>query len=849
MLTSGGRREPVIMASPKDRTDPSHPLAWLGACRVLDLTDERGLLAGHLLAQLGADVIQVEPIGGSPARRVPPFDDTPHGEGTSLYWSAYAAGKRGIALALEQPQGRDSLLDLVRHADVLIESAAPGGMAALGLGWNELRQANPRLIHVSITAFGSHGPKAHYADSDLIVWAAAGTLWPHRDQHGVPLRISVPQAFHQASIDAAGGALMALLARGDDGSGQHVDVSAQASCTLCTLSSHLAMAVGHTDFSALGGVQTRKLLDLSGSGARTRKTKWQVADGLVEMHIGMGTAAGRYANALFKWLVDLGNCPQEFAGWDWVLIPDRVMSGELTASDLDRARAYVADAIAPFSKAQILQIAQERGLLMAPVMTAEDLLASPQFSARGLFAHVNGDTQGPTLPQPFAPGCGTGPVHLRRAPTLGEHNTAIFTELAGRSANDDAFAEQPRPIPQAALAGLKVLDLAWVVAGPLVGRALADFGATVIRVESRERIDTARVMGPFPNAQFDNQRSLLFENCNANKLGITLDLGRQQAREVVRDLVGWADVVIESFMPGQMARFGLDYQELKTINPALIMLSSSLMGQTGPNSRMAGFGNIGGALSGFQYLVGQPGALPIGTYGPFTDYVAPRFGLMALLAALVRRQQAGEGCHLDISQVEAAVALLAPQLLDWHVNGRIAKTLGNRSAEHAPSGVFPALGDDRWVAIVARNDRDWQRLARLIGGDALIADGRFGDLASRKRHEDELEACVSGWTRQFEAEVLERLLQGHDIPAHVVAATDDIIKDSQLLARNHIIRLPHPLMGETVFDAARYQLSETPARYDRPAPHFGRDTAHVLRDILGYDTDRIEALAAAGALR
>ena len=421
------------MALPKDRADPMQTGGWLGDCRVLDLTDERGLLAGHLLAQLGAEVIQVEPTGGSPARRVAPFDETPDGKGASLFWSAYAAGKRGITLALEQPQGRKLLLDLVREADILIESATPGAMAGLGLGHDQLRAANPRLIHVSITAFGSKGPKADYVDSDLIVWAAAGALSPHRDHHGVPLRISVPQAFHQAAIDAVGGALIALLARGDSGSGQHVDVSAQASCTLCTLSSHLAMAVGHADFSALGGVQTRKLLDLSGSGARTRKSKWQVADGLVEMHIGMGSAAGHYANALFAWLRELGTCPEEFSGWDWVSIPERLMSGELTADDLNRARAYVAEALAPFTKAQILQIAQERGLLMAPVMTAEDLLASPHFAARGLFGHLCGDARAPVLPHPFAPGCGAGPFTLRPAPALGEHNLAIFTHLAGLS--------------------------------------------------------------------------------------------------------------------------------------------------------------------------------------------------------------------------------------------------------------------------------------------------------------------------------------------------------------------------------------------------------------------------------
>ena len=265
---------------------PSPGAGFLAPYRVLDLTDERGLLAGHLLAQLGAKVIQVEPPGGSSAREMDPLDDRPAGQ-NSLFWDAYAAGKRGIVLALDQAEGRDQLLRLVARTDILIESARPGEMRALGLDYETLRAVNPRLIHVSITAFGSTGPKANYADADLVIWASSGGLEPHRTPDGLPLRISVPQAFHQASLDAAAGALVALLARGEDGPGQHVDVSAQESCTLCTLSSHVAAAVGHTDFQPRGGVQSKKLLDLSGSGARTRKTKWEVLDGLVEMHTGM----------------------------------------------------------------------------------------------------------------------------------------------------------------------------------------------------------------------------------------------------------------------------------------------------------------------------------------------------------------------------------------------------------------------------------------------------------------------------------------------------------------------------------------------------------------------------------
>jgi crotonobetainyl-CoA:carnitine CoA-transferase CaiB-like acyl-CoA transferase len=401
---------------------------------------------------------------------------------------------------------------------------------------------------------------------------------------------------------------------------------------------------------------------------------------------------------------------------------------------------------------------------------------------------------------------------------------------------------------RSALQGLKVLDLAWVVAGPLVGRALADFGATVIRVESSKRVDTARVLGPFPNGEFDNQASVGFEGCNANKFGITLDLGRQEARGVVRDLAVWADVVIESFLPGQMARFELDYPRLKAISSRLIMLSSSLTGQTGPTAQLAGFGNIGAALSGLTQIVGREGEKPIGPYGPYTDYVAPRFGLLALLAALDRRRRTGEGCHLDISQVEGAVTFLAPQVLDYQANGRIAKCQGNRDDHFAPNGVFRTKEKDRWVAITARDDAEWHALAMLIGGPALVEDGRLADLASRKQREDELEVIIEAWTIHHDAFEVERLLQAAGVPAHIAATSADIIADPQLKAIGSFVRLPHPRFGETVFDAARTRLSETPARYERPAPTFGRDNEHVLHEILGYSQDRISALHDTGVL-
>lgn len=403
-------------------------------------------------------------------------------------------------------------------------------------------------------------------------------------------------------------------------------------------------------------------------------------------------------------------------------------------------------------------------------------------------------------------------------------------------------------VGNAPLAGLKVLDLAWVVAGPLIGRTLADFGATVVRVESSKRVETARMMGPFPGGKSDVQQSVLFENCNANKYGLSLDLSKPEARAVALELACWADVVIESFMPGQMAKFGLGYERLSTLNPGLIMVSTSLMGQTGPYAQFSGYGNLGAALAGYQMLVGHPGELPIGPFGPYTDYVGPRFSIVTLLAALDHRRRTGEGCLLDVSQAEAGIAFLAPQIAECAATGRVAAALGNRDPSFAPHGVFRCNAPDGWVAIVARDDAEWRRLAMQVGGEALAADVRFATLPARKQHEDELESLLGTWCAQREAAAIERDLQALGVPAAVVAGTDEFCSDPQLLARGHFVRLPHPLMGESVFENSRCTLSETPARFERTAPTFGRDNAWVLGTLLGYDAARIEALAAAGAL-
>jgi benzylsuccinate CoA-transferase BbsF subunit len=400
------------------------------------------------------------------------------------------------------------------------------------------------------------------------------------------------------------------------------------------------------------------------------------------------------------------------------------------------------------------------------------------------------------------------------------------------------------------LAGLRVLDLTWVVAGPAVGRVLADYGAEVVRVESSTRLDTSRLIGPFHGGTQTPESSALYGDVNAGKLGLTLNLKFEPARDVVRDLVRISDVVVESFSPGVMERWGLGYERLRELNPSVIMLSASLMGQTGPHGGFAGYGNVGAAMSGFQSLVGWPDRPPLGPYGPYSDYVAPRFALVVLLAALDHRARTGEGCCIDVSQTEAAVQFLAPQIADRAATGRVAEAAGNRDPAAAPHGVYPCRDDNSdvggaWVAIAVRDDADWREFARVAG----LPDGeRFATTAQRLARADELDELVAAWTATRTAEEVEALLQSHGIPAHAAVSSMSALADRQLVARGHFVELEHPVFGTTVVQGSRYRLSETPAVVDRPAPTLGRDNDHVLRHILGYDDERIAALGEAGAL-
>jgi benzylsuccinate CoA-transferase BbsF subunit len=361
-------------------------------------------------------------------------------------------------------------------------------------------------------------------------------------------------------------------------------------------------------------------------------------------------------------------------------------------------------------------------------------------------------------------------------------------------------------------------------------------------------------MPPFQNGVIHPENSALYSEWNTGKFGMTVDLRTERGRAIARDLIAWADVVIESYSPGLMQRWGMDYASLAADRPDLIMLSTSINGQTGPLSGLAGYGNIGAALSGFQAIVGWPDGSPIGPFGPYTDYVGPRFSIATLLAAIDRRRRTGLGLHIDVAQVEAGVWLQAPELADNLAAGTVLERLGNADREFAPHGVFPSrpdprTGAGRFVAIAVTTDEQWQALVTVLGRDDLAADPELRTPVGRLARSTELEAAVADWAALRTDAEAEAELQAAGVPAHRSADTTAFCTDPQIEHRGHLITVPHVRHGSTVVEGPRYLLSNCPARVDRGAPVFGQDNHLVLTEFLGYSAEQVDELDAAGVLR
>jgi crotonobetainyl-CoA:carnitine CoA-transferase CaiB-like acyl-CoA transferase len=791
----------------------------LSPYRVLDLCDDRGHLAGHILAQLGADVIAVEPPAGHRSRHEGPFaGDRVDPERSLQHW-AFNRGKRSVVVG-----DATELEPLVEGADLLIECGA------LPVDLDRLAALNPALVIVSITPFGSDGPKADWLATDLTIAAAGGHMGVNGDRDRPPVRMTNRQAWLNASLDAAVASLIALHERQRSGLGQRVDVSAQQSMIVCTQFQMMHALVGAENIRRIaGGVEL---------GEFHVQYVHACLDGQVTVTFLFGQMIGPFTARLFQWMYEEGGCDESLATKDWIGFFGRVVDGTEPASELARGTEAISAFVAKRTKAELLTAALERSLLIAPITTTSDVLALDQLASRNYWEELDGVR----FPGAIAKLSATPLPPLGRPPRLGEHTASVFAEPRR---SPSAPAVSPQPPGSRPLDGVKVLDFMWAFAGPYATRVLADYGATVVKIETSRKTDVLRVVAPFNDDSLSAESGIQYHSLNAGKLGLALDLSRPEARDVVHDLVRWADVVTESFSPRAMRMWGLGYDDLRAVNPDLIMLSSCLMGQTGPMHCYAGFGTMAAAVAGFYPVVGWPDRPPCGPFTAYTDYTSPRFAASVLLAALDLRRRTGQGQYIDFSQLEATLHLLAPELLDDTVNGRIAGRDGNRDRSRAPHGAYPTLGDDRWIAIAIETDEQWRALCAAAGWPEELRDLTGRDRLTRR---DELDSSLAAWTAHHDAETLQTQLQAVGVPAHQVQSSSHCVTDPQLAHRAQFREVPHPVRGATWVEGSPFRLARTPGHPAWGGPMFGQHMPEVLTGILGYDDDKITDLILAGVL-
>jgi crotonobetainyl-CoA:carnitine CoA-transferase CaiB-like acyl-CoA transferase len=393
-----------------------------------------------------------------------------------------------------------------------------------------------------------------------------------------------------------------------------------------------------------------------------------------------------------------------------------------------------------------------------------------------------------------------------------------------------------------ALKGLKVIEVGGYAAGPWIGKVLANFGATVVHIESRDRPDGFRLQyPPYRDGVKGINRSGCFSYFNDSKYAVTLDVKKPGGLELAHRLANWADVLVENMRVGVIDRIGLGYEALKKTNPGLIFMSTCNMGQTGPRAATGGFGSQLSALAGFCGLTGDAGGSPQLLYGPYIDFVAALMGAPLILAALDKRRRTGEGCYIDVSQYECGAFYLSGPLFDYHANGKVVERDSNADPVACPHNAYPCK-DEEWVAASCWNDGEFTRLAEAAGHPEWAEDARFATAEARRENAGALDDLVAAWTGERSAEAAAAALQAMGVRAYPVNTCADLFTDPQLTHRKAWRVRKHPEIDYQAHYFPGFDLSDQPGDVTAPAPVLGQDNEIVFREFLGLGREEYEEL-------
>jgi crotonobetainyl-CoA:carnitine CoA-transferase CaiB-like acyl-CoA transferase len=783
------------------------PLAGL---RVLDMADERAEMCGRLLADLGADVVRLEPPDGAPSRRMPPF-----AAGQSMFFEVRNFNKRSAVVDVSSESGRDRLLDLLNRADVWIETTKPGRLAALGLDPVELSARFPHLIVASITDFGQTGPYRDFEATDDVLAAIGGEIFRSGVVGRPPLLVPGSFAYDVSGVMGAFAMLAAHWQRRHSGRGQHLDFSfleATAQVTDWSLA----------NYSAIAGTGAPYLETRNGSGIVY--TMYPCQDGYVRLII----LSPRQWHAMREWLGD----PEFLKDPHWDSLIGRMSIQE------DILDPMYKELFATMGMSELSAEAQRRGIVMTPVMHPRAVLEAEHFRSRGSFSDVGlaGGAVG-KMASGLLEVDGQRAGLRARAPSIGEHDAQIESSWPDTRSAGAAAATAALP-----LTGLRVVDFGHGGVGVEAGRLFAEYGADVIKIESRAYPDFIRLVS-------GSEMSPSFASSSRSKRSLGVNVKTPEGRDLVKRLIADADVVIENNSTGTMDDLGLGWALLQEVNPRLVMVSSQLMGSTGPWASWLGYGPSTRPAGGMTWLWNFPdGGMPPGAAVIFPDHLVGRVGAVAALAGLAARERRGRGAHFEAAQVETVLTCMSQYFLQESIEPGSVQPLGNRREQGAPWGVYQCAGDERWVVITCRNDDDWAGLRKALGEPEWADDAALATVEGRRGRHDDLDAHLSAWTAsRSDREVMETL-QSYGVAAGMMSYASDEPSDPHLRARGYLAEIEQPGVGPMILEGPAFYGSAMARPFIGPAPALGEHTRHIAVSLLGLSQERTEELIGAGIL-
>lgn len=788
-----------------------HPLP-LSGLRVVDCTVERGELTARLLGDLGADVVKVEPPGGSPARELAPVRD-----GVSLAFAVRNAGKRGVVLDLSDDREVDRFHELLAHADVLVTSDPE---VAPGLDAREVARRHPHLVVGALTPFGLDGPYADWVATSATLSATGGIAF----KAGVPERTPIFPPAHlvddAASVTSAFGLLCALYQREGTGLGQFVEVSTNE--------------------------------------AIAQIADWALPNATARIEAGFPAGEVRFGNGpIYPIFACKGgyvrliilSVRQWHAMREWLGEPDYLQDPQF---DGFMARREISETVlnplfeahfADMSMEEVSEEAQRRGIVCTPALTPADILANEHFRSRGTLVDYE-VAPGITAPIPSGyfeiDGERAGPA--APPPAVGQHTDAVFADL-GDAREAPAVAGDFDVEPQPPLAGLRVMDFGHGAVGVEVGRRFAEYGAEVMKIESRTYTDFMRL-------QLGGETNPSFASSSRSKLGFGVNAKTPEGVALIHELAAQSDLVVENNSTGTMDKLGIGFDALQAVNPDLVMVSSQLMGSHGAWSWWRGYGPSTQPPGGLVHLWNYADtAAPAGSTSIYPDHVAGCLGAVSSLAALVGRARGvHHGVHVEVAQVETVVGMLGDVIAAEAVSPGTVVPMGNRSEAGSPWGLYRCAGEEQWVAITCRSDADWHGLVATMGDPAWARDGAFATVDGRRARADELDEHIGAWTADLTKDEVAARCQRHGVPAAPMLTGAEQVSDPQFEARGFAVRIDQPGVGPLWLDGAAFRGQRMVGPDVHQAPELGEHTRAIARDLLGRDDDEIDRLLSAGVL-